>query len=103
MTSESPIFNVIIDSRGVTLRKVKPGHSGYARAAKKVILRRRDALELFQRLKAAGKDSKGVFSFQLLDTAKDFAMLFLEALEQGVQDNLDRVQAYDGKTDSSDG
>ncbi|HEX9788570.1 MAG TPA: hypothetical protein VGB09_11115 [Candidatus Binatia bacterium] len=102
VTSTSPIFNVIIDSKGVTLRKIKPGRPGYSGAKKKVILRQRDAIELFQRLKAADNGLEGVFSFQFLDTAKTFAMLFLEMMEQEIEDNLDRVQTYDGTKDSSD-
>lgn len=103
MTSTPPMFNVVIDSKRVTLRKIKPGRRGYPGARKKVILRRRDAIELFRRLKAADDGLDGVFSFQFLDTAKAFAMLFLKTAEQEVQDNLDRVQAYDGTADSSDG
>ncbi len=103
MSKDSPIYNVIIGSKGATLRKIKPGKRGYAGASKKAILRQRDAIELFQRLKTSKGGLDGVFSFRLLDTAKAFAMLYLEAAERQVQDNLDRVQAYDGKAESSDG
>lgn len=97
------MFNVIVDSKTVTLRKINPGGRGYAAARKKLILRQRDAIELFQRLKSADDGLDGVFCFQFLDTAKVFAMLVLETVEQGVQDNLDRIQAYDGTKASSDG
>jgi len=102
-TDTLPMFNVIIDSHSVTLRKIMPRRPGYRAAKKKMILRQRDAIEFFRRLKAAGKGFDGVYSFQFLDTAKTFAMLFLEAMEKEVQDNMDRVQAYDGTADSSGG
>ena len=97
------MFNVIVDANGVTLRKIEPGRPGYRQAKKKMILRQRDVIERFQSLKAAGDSFDGIHSFQFLDTAKTFAMLLLEAIDQEVQDNLDRVQTYDGTTDSSGG
>ena len=101
MTDSAPIFNVIIDAKGVALEKIKPGRPGYRKASKGVILRQRDAIELHQRLKAAGKGFDGVYNFQFLDTAKTFAMLRLRAMEHEIQDNLDQVQAYDGAAKSS--
>ncbi len=101
MTDSAPIFNVIIDAKGVILEKIKPGSPGYRKASKGVILRQRDAIERYRNLKAAGKGFNGIHSFQFLDTAKTFAMLRLEAMEHEVQDNLDRVQAYDGTAKSS--
>ena len=98
MTDSAPIFNVIIDAKGVALEKIEPGRPGYRKASKGVILRQRDAIELYQKLKAAGDGDgfHGTYSFQFLDTAKTFAMLRLQAMEHGIQDNLDQVQAYDG-------
>ena len=101
MSDNAPIFNVIINAKGVTVEKIKPGRSGYRKASKGVILRQRDAIERYQKLKAAGGRFDGIYSFQFLDTAKTFAMLRLEGLEQEIQDNLDRVQAYDGTAKSS--
>ena len=100
VTDSAPIFNVIINAKGVTLEKIKPGRRGYRKASKRVILRQRDAIERYQNLKAAGDGFDGIYSFQFLDTAKTFAMLRLEAMEQEIQDNLDRVQAYDGTSKS---
>ena len=96
MTDNAPIFNVIIDAKGVALEKIEPGRPGYRKAAKNVILRQRDAIERYRGLKAAGKSFDGVYSFQFIDTAKTFAMLRLVAMEHAIQDNLDRVQTYDG-------
>ncbi len=96
MTDKAPIFNVIVDAKDVTLRRIEPGRPGYRKAGKNVILRERDAIERYRNLKAAGDGFDGIYSFQFLDTAKTFAMLRLEAMEHEVQDNLDRVQAYDG-------
>jgi hypothetical protein len=96
VTDRTPIFNVIIDAKGVTLEKIEPGRPGYRKASKGVILRQRDAIERYQNLKAAGDSFHGTYSFQFLDTAKTFAMLRLRAIEHEIQDNLDRVQAYDG-------
>ncbi len=101
VSDNAPIFNVIINAKGVTVEKIKPGRPGYRKASKRVILRQRDAIERYQKLKAAGDGFNGVYSFQFLDTAKTFAMLRLEAMEQEIQDNLDRVQAYDGIAKSS--
>jgi hypothetical protein len=96
VTDKAPIFNVIIDAKGVTLRRIEPGSPGYRKFSKEVILRQRDAIERYRNLKAAGAGFDGTYSFQFLDTAKTFAMLRLEALEHEVLDNLDRIQAYDG-------
>jgi hypothetical protein len=96
VTDSAPIFNVIIDAKGVALEKIKPGRPGYRKASEGVVLRQRDAIELFQKLKAAGNDFLGIHSFQFLDTAKTFAMLCLRMMEHGIQDNLDQIQTYDG-------
>ena len=101
MTDKSPIFNVIIDAKGVALEKIEPGRPGYRKASKGVILRQRDAIERYQKLKASGDSFHGTHSFQFLDTAKTFAMLRLRAMEHEFQDNLDQVQAYDGAAKSS--
>jgi hypothetical protein len=101
VTDSAPIFNVIIDAKGVALKKIKPGRPGYRKASKGVILRQRDAIERYQKLKAAGGRSHGTYSFQFLDTAKTFAMLHLRAREHEILDNLDQVQAYDGTAKSS--
>ena len=96
MTDSPPLYNVIIDAKGVALERIEPGRPGYRKAGKNVILRQRDAIEQYRNLKAAGKGFDGTYSFQFLDTAKTFAMLRLQAMEHEIQDNLDRVQAYDG-------
>jgi hypothetical protein len=96
VTDKSPIFNVIIDAKGVALEKIEPGRPGYRKASKGMILRQRDAIERYQKLKAAGDSFHGTYSFQFLDTAKTFAMLRLRSMEHEIQDNLDQVQAYDG-------
>ena len=101
MTDSAPIFNVIVDAKGVALRKIEPGRPGYRKASKGVILRQRDAIERYQTLKAAGDGFHGTYSFQFLDTAKTFAMLRLRAMDYALQDNLDQVQAYDGAAKSS--
>jgi hypothetical protein len=102
VTDTAPIFNVIIDAKGVALKRIEPGRPGYRKASKDVILRQRDAIELYQKLKAAGESFYGTHSFQFLDTAKTFAMLCLRAIEHQIQDNLDQLQAYDGGARSSD-
>jgi hypothetical protein len=102
VTDSAPIFNVIIDAKGVALEKIEPGRPGYRKASKGVILRQRDAIERYQKLKAAGDGFHGTYSFQSLDTAKTFAMLRLRAIEHEIQDNLDQVQVYDGAAKSSD-
>jgi hypothetical protein len=91
-----PIFQVTIDAKGVVLRRLKRKHAGYRKAAKRAIIRQRDAIELFRKLNAAGKGFDGSYSFHFLETARSFAMLRLQAKQSEVQDNLDRVLAYDG-------
>jgi len=101
VTDSAPIFNVIIDATGVALEKLEPGRPGYRKASKALILRQRDAIELYQKLKAAGDSFHGTHSFQFLDTAKTFATLRLRAMDHAIQDNLDQVMAYDGSEKSS--
>ena len=100
-TETAPIFCVTIDAKRVALRKIAPGRPGYRKARSGMVLRQRDAIELYQKIKAGGKGFDGVYSFQFLHTAKTFAMLRLEAMEHAIQDNLDEVQAYDGTGKSS--
>ena len=102
MSDKEPVFSVIINARGIALRRIKPGRPGYRKARKAMIIRQRDAIDLYQKIKTAGKRFDGRYSFRFLDTAKTFAMLRLLALEHAIQDNLDRIQAYDGTTKSSD-
>ena len=96
MTDRAPIFSVIIDAKGIALKKIEPRRRKYRNASKDVILRQRDAIELYRKLKTSGRRFNGIYHFQFLDSAKTFAMLRLHAMEHEVQDNLDRVQAYDG-------
>jgi hypothetical protein len=98
VTDKAPIYKVIIDAKGVNLEKIEPGRPAYRKASKDMILRQRDAIELFQKLKESTDGFHGTYSFQFLDTAKTFAMLRLRAMELDVQDNLDRIQSYDGST-----
>ena len=94
MKTIGPIYNVIVDQQGVRLEALAPGSAKFRKAAKQVILRQRDAIERFQKLKAEGKSFEGEHSFQFLDTAKTFAMLRLRQMQRMVEDNLDRVQSY---------
>jgi hypothetical protein len=94
VTDKAPIFKVTVDANGVALQKIEPGRPGYGKASKDVILRQRDAIERYQKLRESPDGFHGVYSFQFLDTAKTFAMLRLRAMEQDVQDNLDRIQTY---------
>lgn len=96
MTAPAPIYNVTIDAKGVALKKIAPGSPGYRKAAKDVILRQRDAIERYQQLKGASADFHGTYSFQFLDTARTFALLRLRMMEHEVQNNLDRILAWDG-------
>ena len=102
MSDKEPVFSVTINQQGVALRRIKPGRPGYKKARKAAIIRQRDAIELFQKTKAAGHRFESRYSFHFLETAKTFAMLRLLAMEHAIQDNLDRIQAYDGSKKSSD-
>jgi hypothetical protein len=93
--NQGPIYNVIVDQQGVRLERLEPGGAKHRKASKQVILRQRDAIERFQRLKSEGGRFDGVHSFQFLDTARTFAMLRLRAMQHDIEDNLDRVQSYD--------
>ena len=103
VTDRKPIFKVIVDAKGVALVRLKRGRRGYRKAKKRAILRQRDAIELFRKLKKAGKGFVGTYAFHLLETARTFAMLRLQARLREIQDNLDRVLTYDGSTKQSDG
>lgn len=101
MSDRGPIFKVIVNAKGVALEKIKRGRPGFRKAKKSAILRQRDAIELFRKLKTARKGFKGSYAFHFLDTARTFAMLHLQAKEREIQDNLDRVLAYDGSAKQS--
>jgi hypothetical protein len=101
--SHDPIFKVIVDAKGVVLERIKRKHAGYRKAKKTAILRQRDAIELFRRLKTARKGFNGTYAFNFLDTARTFALLRLKASESEIQDNLDRILAYDGSLKRSGG
>ena len=98
MSDRGPIFKVVVNAKGVTLDRIKRGRPGFRKARKSAILRQRDAIELFSRLKASRKGVAGSYTFHFLDTARTFAMLQLQAKQAAIQDNLDRVLAYDGGT-----
>ena len=101
MTHHAPIFKVLVDSKGVALHKIKRGRPDYRKARKGAILRQRDAIELFRKLKTTRKGFNGSYAFHFLDTARTFAMLQLQAKEREIQENLDRVLAYDGSAKHS--
>ena len=98
MSDHPPIFQVTVDAQGVVLEKLKRKQAGYRRARKGAILRQRDAIELFRKLKSARKGLSGTYAFHFLDTARTFAVLRLQARQGELEDNLDRVLAYDGST-----
>ena len=102
MSDRKPIFKVIIDAKGVALEKIKRGRPGYRKARKRAILRQRDAIELFRKLKKAGKGVVCTYTFNFLETARTFAMLRLQAKLREIQDNLDRILTYDGSAKRSD-
>ena len=103
MSDHAPIFQVTVDAEGVVLQKLKRKHPGYRKARKAAVLRQRDAIELFRKLKSARKGFNGTYAFHFLDTARTFAMLRLQARQGELQDNLDRVLAYDGSAKRSTG
>ena len=89
------IFKVTVDSKGVALEKLKRGRPGFRKARKRAILRQRDAIELFRRMKKSRAGRGGTYSFHFLDTARTFALLQLQARQAALQDTLDRILAYD--------
>ena len=96
MSDHLPIFQVTVDAHGVVLKKLKRKQAGYRKARKGAILRQRDAIELFRKLKSGRKGFSGTYAFHFLDTARTFALLRLQARQGELEDNLDRVLAYDG-------
>ena len=102
MSDHAPIFKVLVDARGVVLQRVKRKRPEYRKLSKRAILRQRDAIELFRKLKLGGKGFDGAYAFHFLETARTFAILRLQAKESEVQDNLDQILAYDGSTKRSD-
>ena len=96
------LFQVTVDADGVVLQKLKRKHAGYRKARKSAVLRQRDAIELFRKLKAR-KSFSGTYAFHFLETARTFALLRLQARQGELQDNLDRILAYDGSAKRSGG
>jgi hypothetical protein len=90
------MFNVTIDGLEASLRSVKPGKRGYEKACKNVILRERDAIALFNQIATQGQTLDGVYSFQSLDIAKTFALLYLKSIDHQIAGNLDQVQNFGG-------
>ena len=103
MSDHGPIFRVSVDAQGVVLEKLKRKHPGYRSARKRAVLRQRDAIELFRRLKGARKGFNGTYFFHFLDAARSFAILRLQAQQADLEKNLDRVLAYDGSRQGSSG
>ena len=103
VNNQKRIFKVIVDAKGVAVVRLKRGRPGYRKAKKRAILRQRDAIELFRKLKKAGKGIVGTYAFNFPETARAFAMLCLQAKLREVQDNLDQVLAYDGSSKRSGG
>ena len=99
MSDHPPIFQVTVDAEGVALQKLKRKHAGYRQARKRAILRQRDAIELFRKLKGARRGFNGTYAFHFLETARTFAILRLQARQGELEDNLDRVLAYDGRNE----
>lgn len=100
MTKQQPLFQVIVNAKGVSIEKLTASSPSYAKAAKDAVLRDRDAILLFNRI-SAGKRPGGTYSFQHLDAARTFAMLHLENRNQAVADNIDQILAYDGASAGS--
>lgn len=103
MNNQKRIFKVIVDAKGVAVVRLKRGRPGYRKAKKRAILRQRDAIELFRKLKKSRKGFVGAYAFNFPETARAFAMLCLQAKLREVQDNLDQVLAYDGSSKRSGG
>jgi len=102
MMNHAPVFAVTVNSRGVVLERIKRKHAGYRKSRKEAVLRQRDAIELFRKRKTTRRGLDGKYTFLFLDTAKTFAVLCLQARESSIQDNLDRVLAYDGSVRRSE-
>ena len=96
MADRNPIYSVTVDANGVALGRIDPKDRRYGKAAKGAILRQRDAIELFRKMKASRRRFNGVYCFHFLDSARTFALLRLQMLEGEVQDNFDRILAFDG-------
>ncbi len=96
MADRKPIFSVTVDAKGVAIAKVNPKDRIYRKAVKSAILRQRDAIELFRKLKASRRRFNGVYCFHFLDSARTFALLRLRMQETEIQDNFDHVLAFGG-------
>jgi hypothetical protein len=94
MAKSEPIFNVVVSGTDVSIDRLLPKNDGYAQAKENVIFRERDAIEVYQGKQESGASQDGVYSFQTLNNAKSFALLQLKSIEQAIEDNLDRIQAY---------
>lgn len=96
MSERGPVFRVTVAPQGVAVERVKRGRPGYRKARKSAILRQRDAIELFRKLRKSRSRAPASYTFQFLDTARTFALLQLQARQSALHDNLDRILAYEG-------
>ncbi len=96
MAAAETLYVVTIAGSSVDLRALAPDDDGYAEAEGAAIRRERDAIERHRAALERGGVEDGVFSFFLLETAKAFALLSLKAIEQRIEDQLDRIQAFEG-------
>lgn len=97
MADNKPIYRVTIDARGLkgtVIDQITPGAGHHRKTAKAPILRHRDAIELFRKLKNEGKGFEGTYLFSFLDSARTFSVLCLQHEAHSIQANLDRVLQY---------
>jgi hypothetical protein len=101
MADNKPIYRVTIGGKGTSgteIDRIAPGSKHHRKTDKASVLRHRDAIELFRKLKSDGKGFEGVYLFNFLDSARTFSVLYLQYVARSVQDNLDRVLQYGAGT-----
>ena len=96
MAEGEPIYVVEIAGIEVSMETLAPEDPAWAAAEQEVIYRERDAIELQRSRREAGESLDGRYGFFVLQTAKAFALLHLKSVEQRVEDNLDRIQTFQG-------
>ncbi len=94
--AKSSVYQVVIKDLEVSIKKIGPSAKAYKKASEKVILRERDAIERYRDATKKGLPANGSWHFASLENAKSFALLQLKTIEQSVEDNLDRIQGYEG-------
>ena len=96
MSHATDLFTVTVNGSTVRVDRLPAEDNNYRALSEQVILRERDAIQLFRDKKDQGEDLDGIYVFANLENARSYALLQLMTIQERVADNLDEIQAYTG-------